>query len=401
MGIVFTRSMRQIWRAIRIIVVALPALMLVGVMRLIRQVFLLRIAPATSSRIGHLIENTLLYVVDREKEHRKTRFEYDIIFHESRNISNKYVVKMLERHIRIWPAFFFSTVYHLNRIIPGGQVHCISTLNHLPDVNNVLSGLDLFSFSREEVSRGQDGLHRLGIEDNARFIVLHVRDAAYLRDPSRSDRNADISDYLLAAEVLTQRGYKVVRVGVIASERILSDNPMIIDYTFSGLRTEFMDIYLGATCFMSIGSGSGYDLIPYVFNRRKVITNYGRLGTANHHRGADLMILKNYRQRQTGKILTQSEIWDSGAAFGDQRWLDENDIEIIPNTPEEIRDVVLEMVDRLEGKNDCLGIDSELQLRFWSLFYAQHDQKSVWKDLKRSRVRIGSQFLLDYPELSK
>ena len=113
------------------------------------------------------------------------------------------------------------------------------------------------------------------------------------------------------------------------------------------------------------------------------------------------MILKNYRQRQTGKILTQSEIWDSGAAFGDQRWLDENDIEIIPNTPEEIRDVVLEMVDRLEGKNDCLGIDSELQLRFWSLFYAQHDQKSVWKDLKRSRVRIGSQFLLDYPELSK
>ena len=229
MGIVFTRSMHQIWRAIRIIVVALPALMLVGVMRLIRQVFLLRIAPATSSRIGHLIENTLLYVVGREKEHRKTRFEYDIIFHESRNISNKYVVKMLERHIRIWPAFFFSTVYNLNRIIPGGQVHCISTLNHLPDVNNVLSGLDLFSFSREEVSRGQDGLRRLGIEDNARFIVLHVRDAAYLRDPSRSDRNADISDYLLAAEVLTQRGYKVVRVGVIASERILSDNPMIID----------------------------------------------------------------------------------------------------------------------------------------------------------------------------
>lgn len=391
--------MTQIWRSARIAIVIVPALIFVGIMRLIRRVFLIRIAPATSSRIGHLIQNTLLYVVDRKKEPRRTRFGYDIIFHESRNISNKYVVKMLNRYVRIWPVFFFSTVYNLNRIIPGGQVHGINTLNHLPDINSVLPELGLFSFTSEEERRGEDGLRRLGIENNAEFIVLHVRDDAYLRDPIRSVRNANISDYLLVAEALTRRGYYVVRVGVTASARISSNNPKIIDYIFSGLRSEFMDIYLGATCFMCIATGSGFDLIPYVFNRRIVFTNYAHLGYINVHRGSDLLILKKFRQRSTGKILTQSEIWGSGAAFAHQSWFDEHDIEVIPNTPEEIQDVVLEMVDRLEGKSDNLGVADEHQSQFWSLFYARHDQKSSWKDVDRSRLRIGSQFLIDHPEL--
>jgi len=399
LGTFLIGCVRQTWRALRLAIVILPALMFVGVMRIIRRVFIIRIAPATSSRIGHLIQNTLLYVVDRENEHMATRFGYDIIFHESGNISNRYLVKMLRRFVNIWPAFFFSTVYNLNRKIPGGQIHSISTLNHLPDINGVLPELGLLSFSQAEVSCGQDGLRRLGVEDNAKFVVLHVRDETYLRDPGRSVRNSNISDYLLAAEVLTQRGYYVIRVGVTAAKKIPGNNSKIIDYTFSGLRTEFMDLYLGGTCFMCIATGSGYDLIPYVFNRRIVFTNYAHLGYVNAHRGPDLLILKKYRQKNTGKILTQSEIWDSGAAFGHQQFLDEHDIEVIPNSPEEIRDVVSEMLDRLEGNNDNLGISDDYQSRFWSLFYAWHAKKSEWKYANTSRIKIGSQFLNDHPEL--
>jgi len=399
LGTFFIRFMNQIRRALRIVIVFLPALMFVVMMRLIRRVCLIRIAPATSSRIGHLINDILLYVIDHEMENRTARFGYDIIFHESKNISNRYAVRMLKRYVRIWPRFFFSTVYNLNRVIPGGQIHGISSLNTMCDINNVLPELGLLSFSREEESRGQDGLRRLGIEDNAKFIILHVRDEAYLRDPSRSDRNANIFDYLLVAEALAQRGYYVVRAGATALEKMPTNNPKIIDYAFSRFRTEFMDLYLGANCFMSVGTGAGISIVPYVFNRRNVYTDHNRFGYTNHFRGMDLVILKGLRQRNNGKILTQSEIWDSGAAFGHQQWFDDHDIEVISNTPEEIRDVVLEMVDRLEGKNDNLGVADEYQLRFWSIFYSNHDEKSEWKDLKRSRVEIGSQFLIDHPEL--
>lgn len=390
--------MRGIARAVRISIVVLPAIVFVIIMRLIRRVLPIRIAPVASSRIGHLIQNTLLYIADRRTTPRESRFGYDIIFHESGRISNRYVVEKLEEYVKIWPAFFFSTVYNLNRIVPGGRAHDISTLNHLPDIDGVLPGLRLLSFSQDEVSRGLEGLRRLGIDEGAKFIVLHVRDAAYMKDPIRAVRNSDIADYLLAAEALTQLGYYVVRVGATASERIPAINPMIIDYTFSGLRTEFMDVYLGATCFMCIATGSGYDLIPYVFDRRIVFTNYAHLGYASSHRGADLMIFKKYRQSETGNIMTQSEIWKSGAAFGHQKFFDDHNIEVIPNTSKEIRDVVLEMVDRLEGKQENRIYPADLQLRFWSRFYSYHDEKSVWKDPNKTSLEIGSQFLIDHPE---
>jgi len=59
-GTFLVECMRQIKRALRLAIVILPALMFVGMMRLIRRVFIVRIAPATSLRIGHLIQTKSL-----------------------------------------------------------------------------------------------------------------------------------------------------------------------------------------------------------------------------------------------------------------------------------------------------------------------------------------------------
>jgi len=57
------------------------------------------------------------------------------------------------------------------------------------------------------------------------------------------------------------------------------------------------------------------------------------------------------------------------------------------------------MVDHLEGNDDNSEVAPDHQLRFWSLFYVRHAEKSVWMEVKMSQVKIGSQFLIDHPEL--
>jgi len=52
-------GVRQTRRALRPAIVVLPALMFVGMTRLIRRIFFVRIAPATSLSIEHLIQRPL------------------------------------------------------------------------------------------------------------------------------------------------------------------------------------------------------------------------------------------------------------------------------------------------------------------------------------------------------
>ena len=56
-------------------------------------------------------------------------------------------------------------------------------------------------------------------------------------------------------------------MGVVVNKPFNSNNPKIIDYANSNLRSDFMDIYLGARCSFCISTGYGFDELPYFFGR--------------------------------------------------------------------------------------------------------------------------------------
>ena len=63
--------------------------------------------------------------------------------------------------------------------------------------------------------------------------------------------------------------------------------------------------------------------------------------------------------------MTYQEIYNSGAhLFLESRQFEENGIELIENTPEEIAAAVLEMEARLNGRWETTEEDEELQKRF-------------------------------------
>jgi transcription termination factor Rho len=64
-----------------------------------------------------------------------------------------------------------------------------------------------------------------------------------------------------------------------------------------------------------------------------------------------------------------TEIFAHGVGFAtDSADYAANDMELVENTPKEIRDLVIEMADRLEGKWRKEKEDEELHRRFWKLF---------------------------------
>jgi putative glycosyltransferase (TIGR04372 family) len=77
-----------------------------------------------------------------------------------------------------------------------------------------------------------------------------------------------------AAETLGDMGYTVFRMGANVAEPLVSSHPRLIDYATNGMRTEFLDVFLGANCFFCISTGSGWDNIPTIFRRPVMYVNY-------------------------------------------------------------------------------------------------------------------------------
>lgn len=216
----------------------------------------------------------------------------------------------------------------------------------------------------------------MGIPSGAPFVCLAVRDSAYLEAhlPAitwgyHSYRNSNIQKYVLAAEELADRGYFVVRMGARVSEAMKSDHARIIDYAANGMRSDFMDIYLGANCEFCLSTGTGMDAVPYIFRRPLAFVNFVPLGILVTFRRQDIHITRRHLSVQDNRELTLSEIFDRGVGFclaaSDY---ESKGVQPIENTPEEIRDVVVEMAERLNGTWQTHDEDEALQKRFWEAF---------------------------------
>ncbi len=216
---------------------------------------------------------------------------------------------------------------------------------------------------------------------DAKFVCLNVRDSGYLNKYKKSTlrdwsyhnyRDGDIDKYVLAAEELARRGYYVFRMGINVLKPLKSSNPKVIDYANSKIRSDFMDIYLGAKCRFCISTSSGFDGIPTIFRKPIAFTCHVPFGNFAYLRKSNkgtLVLTKHHINKKNRKKLTISEIFSSNVAVSFcTNEFKKNEVELEENSPEEIRDIVIEMDERLNGNWKETREDLLLQKKFWSLF---------------------------------
>ena len=379
--------------------------LILPILYLIRPLYLVRFTNLPSNRIGHFAANTELYCCERDLKINTPKQPYlDIFF--CNDIANNYLAKMWKRKLFILPSLILAPSFYLNnffcKFFESCKLHTFEVgTTGCRDINLLFNQTrPHLSFTKDEEKYGQKYLDKFGLNVNSKFICLIVRDSGYLaeyqyRDWSYHDyRNSDIDSFILACEALTKKGYHVFRMGTKVLKKLKSSNSKIIDYANSNDRTEFLDIYLGAKCKFCLTTATGYDNIPFVFRKPLAalwvpladIATYGK----NH-----IHITKHHYSLKKKRKLSMAEIFENGLdSLNEKDHFKSKGIILQESTEEEIRDLAIEMAERLEGSWKDEEEDIELQKKFLNKFkYLVEKKKET--SIKHSKIvsRFGSKFL--------
>ena len=395
------------WRKIRSVTLKILSLAsiffagpLVFFIVIVRPLVLIRFGTMKSQRIGHFVSDVEAYLCVRDQE-QQIRNTLDFIGCP-RPVCNTQIMTMWARTLRIVPGgMFWNYVAMSCRFWTGGDRHNVNLYGRYTDFKLFTNTKPHLQFTNEETQRGRDLLHQLGIPPAASWVCIHNRDAAYLdkavsiRDWSLHDyRNFSIQSMMEAANVLANRGYYVLRIGSVVNEVLHSNNSKIIDYSSSHLRSDFGDIYLAAECAAYLGSDSGIACVPLTFRKPVCHVNFSLtlidILLANTGSNYYPSIFKRLWHKKSQRFLSLREIFNAdlvGAA--ESNLFVEAGVEPVSNTAEEIRDLTLEIVQRLEGSWCSQPDDEDLQLQFWNTC-AQLFKVKLVGDIKG---RVGTAFL--------
>ena len=389
----------------------IPKLILAPVAFLILCGFLLakpfvqfRLYRMVDSRIGHLAANTEIVRL-RSLEHNKNTTKKEIIVYcsENWNCSNNALRKLFFRnsfHLRgplAWIALWMSREVRAFR-----HFGSIANRNLSVDGTGLLTKqLPLLKFSNEELRKGQDFL--ASCDANSKFVCLHARDSAYLTKTMGQQihkhdyRDSDIKTYIAAAESLANMGYTVFRMGAIVKEPLVSKHPRVIDYATNSMRTEFLDIFLGAHCAFTISVGSGWDSVPTIFRRSLMFVNQLPVFAPSVATLPIVTYPKILLDDQTGDTLNLKNLIDREIVHraNSQAYKDAG-VEIRDLSSEELVEAVTEMAQRVEGTFVETREQKEMQAKLKHIL-STHPKLQPSPNYYPIRAQFASCFLSRYP----
>ena len=263
--------------------------------------------------------------------------------------------------------------------------------------------------NKVEIEFGKNLISQLGIPDGKQYVCFGMKESAYyasitpefgygqdVRHQANDSRNVDFTNYMMAATELANLGIYVIRMGsVVTTPLPLERHKLIIDYA-TDARSELGDVILGRGCKFSFSGASGHWILSTCLNIPVIYTDQYEFGYCNDmlsQGSQSLWTVRVLRDQHTFKSVMFREMAVGGKKWADDKILTSLGLEPIPNTPEEIRDAVIEMNDWIDGKLELSDFDEELQTKFYNCYPPETRLE------KNPLVRISPSFLRKYQDL--
>ena len=190
-------------------------------------------------------------------------------------------------------------------------------------------------------------------------------------------------------EIIRLGGW-VIRMGE-PTMKPLARMEHVIDYAHSEIRADWMDLFCFSQCKFVLGTTSGATDIAKVFGVPAALTNFIPMGHGAYSVN-DIWIPKLYWSNTEDRYLTIAEVMQSPMRrYGRTEMFAAAGLSWVNNSPEEILDLALEMIEQLEGNVVRTPRDDELQRAFMTLL--GHDP------LFATNARVGRNFLQKYCHL--
>ncbi|MFM9970238.1 MAG: TIGR04372 family glycosyltransferase [Burkholderiales bacterium] len=225
----------------------------------------------------------------------------------------------------------------------------------------------VLQFEASEKSKMELALRRLGMPDHAWFVCVHAREGGYspTDEAVHSYRNMDIDTYVPGMLEIVRRGGWCIRMGDPSMKRL---PPMhgVIDYAHDPIRSPELDVFFCAQCRFFLGNTSGLFILSSIFGVPAALANMVPFASMGFCRD-DLSIPKLIRSKYDQRLLTIDEILGTPVAnyrIGGE--FEKSGLELLENTAEDILGLVVEMLDRLEGKKNLDANMRSAQSRFRS-----------------------------------
>jgi putative glycosyltransferase (TIGR04372 family) len=249
-------------------------------------------------------------------------------------------------------------------------------------------------------AHGREVMKRFGLSKDDWWVSIHAREAASQSDHIAPFRDSDIGTYCDAVDSILDRGGWVIRTGDPKMSH-LSDkmseqarHPRVIDYVHTDEYSDLMSIFLLAECRFFIGTSAGPQGGLTNFGRPTVSVNCTPMGIGGPSK-YDLFIPKHPLHWEEDRLLNFSEALDVTYRTRQRSlYREQLNIRLVDNSPEQIRDVVNEMLDRMDGTLEYTKQDAGRQSRFQQL---SRSNMTVWVYGQDSQ--IGRDYLREHANL--
>ena len=338
------------------LVLLVGSLVVLAIMKLIQPLMRFQLCIVGFHRYGHLALEPEVFLAELEDSSAIHKVKRPVInlwsLGPTAKQSNTYLARKWSERVTVIPSWIVSALHDAGEFFPPLKLD-----EPRLSITGSKNGLDKtephLSFSSQEIADGERGLSEIGIDPRRPHVCLIVRDGGHYKSKGDTESsgyeliNFNINDFASAAAVLVAHGYQVVRMGS-GSEQPFTNAPAgVIDYASSNQRSEFLDVYLAATCAFAVSTQTGPDAVCMLFRRPVLYVDVTRY--CQFFFGSKIATWTPVRLLKDGKILNLSDVVGSEIAwFKDPNLFAANGISQQKSTEGELRDLVALYIENRE-----------------------------------------------------
>jgi len=384
----------------------LSAIIVLPVFLIIKKLFLkntdIKFILFDGHKIGHMtlcLEPFIKKLYNKRIE-KKHNFLYIVFF--IKPIINHYYHKLIINYLKsrkniiifknflFWISFckIFKLITKKNILVRGTARQKFHKINN---DNNII-----IKIPESDESIGEALIEKLGIKKHKNWICISNRDGKYLEKKFKdinsnyhNFRDFKISSMKKTIEYFISKNYYVIRMGSLSDERLNLEDEMYIDYPFSKLQSDFLDIYLSSKCSFYFGSGAGISNVPRMFRRPMFMINQVPFKGVFLHKN-QLQIFKKIKDKNSKKILSINDILEKELfAIPSSFEFKKKNVELINNTEDEILTFAKEAILLHENKYKSFDQNITKNQKNMQVLLQKHDS---FKNLFWTN-KIGMDFL--------
>ena len=360
--------MNPLKRSVKVSLFAFSFVVLL-VMKLLQPIVRFQLCIVGFHRYGHLALEPEIFLAEREIIKATNGSPKRVISVWSlgpvAKQSNKYLASKWKQELLVFPSWFVSSLHSVGSVFP------VLKLNEPKlSITGSMNGLDKtaphVSFKAKEMEEGRKRLIEIGINPDKPYVCLIVRDGGHYKSKGETESqgyelfNFDIDTFIPAVQHLVDEGFQVIRMGSGFEKPISESVYGLIDYARSKFRSEFMDVYIAATCEFAVSTQTGPDAVC-MLSRRPVlyvdVTSYSQFFF-----GSKLATWFPARLYMNGKMLNLSEIVNSEIAwFKDPNLFSKNGISQQKSSSNELKELVLSYI-RMRGSEEGEALSTQLMI---------------------------------------